>query len=206
LWKQVILAANLIWRTTGVQPTASQIRITLKAEFPIKSIQQAIETDEFAVEMNRCGIPWHTDLAALDQRQMAALIEVSNPLNTTPLAQKLAKLQISQHEWTAWKKNPTFQQKLNQLTFELSENYRPEIDALVMARSLEGNLSYITYMDARNKALNEELTQASYNQKIKIFLASVFEALSEELSDNPELLGRVASRLNQIQSQRELPA
>jgi hypothetical protein len=172
----------------------------LKAEFPLKSIAQAIETDEFAVEMNRCGIPWHTDLAALDSRQMAALIEVSNPLNTTPLNQKLTKLGVTQHEWTAWKKNPTFQQKLNQLTFELAENYRPEIDALVMARSLEGNLSYISYMDARNKALNEELTQASYNQKIKVFLASVFNALSEELADQPELLAKVASRLNSIQA------
>jgi hypothetical protein len=109
-------------------------------------------------------------------------------------------LGVTQHEWTAWKKNPTFQQKLNQLTFELAENYRPEIDALVMARSLEGNLSYISYMDARNKALNEELTQASYNQKIKVFLASVFNALSEELADQPELLAKVASRLNSIQA------
>lgn len=131
----------------------------------------------------------------LTERQLAAANTIYNFNDRRSDANKLSALGISVATYDGWKRLPAFQDYLRQRAENLYEDSPDEAARALLAAVRKGDIRAITYY---NELTGRFSSKTVGELNVNFFMVKIIEVLQRELSDQPEVLSRVAMGLQAL--------
>lgn len=188
IWRRTINSVALCYRIK--HDITPEVVCRFDKNLEIDIIFRLYQTTEFrdALRMRGVTASW----LGLTDKQMMALSIVSNLSDTRPMSKKLSTVGVKGWEWEQWLTDPEFSALVRKHSEDLLVSHNPLINMALVQRAEAGDLASIKYV---NELTGRWDPNSRQQIQVREFLMGVVDVLNDTLSDQPDLLRKIAGRL-----------
>lgn len=190
-FSQVISAAFLCYMREG-RTCSTNVVAEVIQQIPEKRVEVIMYAPEFRRAMLIRGVDYSGQSRMTQQQDMAIMI-MSAPDGLT-FTQKLKKAKVAPSTWRAWLKNKAFREVWDRVGGTLLTDHETDMMVALTGEALKGDVGAIKYafeVSGRHNPAKQQAIDA------EVLMAKLIEVIQEEVTD-PEILGRIASRMSLI--------